>query len=1228
MKVKNTFSNLGLGLDKIFNKLGWKLRPKLIVIFLVVKVIPIILLALLAWNQIISLGSMLRDIAVADSSEALNDSAIENIERMTTDTAKKVAQFLYERDDDIRYLAKITPSEDAFRVFGESKISKLVQTGDWVLAEDGKSWIPAETTTVIEEGGGKSTNKENEDKNGYHYRPSEVFETKDIPLYDEITYVDLSGNEIYKYVTPNSTKNNYPMAAEKRNISDKSNTYVKAENYFDSLKNLKPGEIYVSDVIGAYVGANYIGMYTPSIVEKAAQDRGYDILFAPEKQAYAGKENPNGQRFEGIVRFATPVTDQSGNITGYVTFALNHDHIMEFVDHQTPMNERYTELPSAFEGNYAFIWDYKCRSICHPRHNSIIGYNPENGEPQIPWLETSIYEGWQASGIAKWTDYIKTVPEFDNQSRSKKPAAALTKAGLVGLDGRYLNNAPQCTGWMDLTKEGGSGSFYILWSGLYKITTAGAIPYYTGQYAPSEANDFSMRGFGIVTIGAGLDDFTKPAVETEQRLNDAINGNLKTTSLQLIITTFVLILLVVLVAIWLASSLSGSINTIISGVSRFRAGERQFRFNSTAKDEFGTLADSFDDMADSIVSSVTGPLVITDMDLNIKYMNDEGLRINNMPLEKIIGLSYREKSVYPSGSKYCPVTALHEGHEPEVYFDSKSGHYFKGTANYLTDKDNNKIGYIIVTNDVTEIQNAREKAEQASRAKSDFLSNMSHEMRTPMNAIIGMTSIGKAADNIDRKDYSFEKIEEASTHLLGVINDILDMSKIEANKFELSTAEFCYEKTLQRVVNVMSFRIEEKNQKFSVDIDPEIPQMLLGDDQRLAQVITNLLSNAVKFTSEGGKISLTSKLISEETGVCTIETRVTDSGIGITEEQKSRLFNSFEQAESSTSRKFGGTGLGLVICKRIIEMMNGNIWVESVFGEGSTFAFTVQLVRASKRTVNLLGPDINRNNVRVLAVDDAPEIREYFKDLFERFGVSCEIADSGEKAVEMIKKNGEYDIYFIDWKMPGIDGIELSRIIKTEMAKRKSVVIMMSAAEWSNIESEAKTVGIDKFLAKPLFASDIANCVNECLGVDKSKETEEAKEDIKDDFSKNTILLAEDVEINREILLALLEPTGIHIDCVENGRYALERIKESADKYDMIFMDIQMPEMDGLEATEKIRELDIPKAKSIPIVAMTANVFREDIEKCTEAGMDDHVGKPLDLEEVMIKLRTYLKGKK
>jgi signal transduction histidine kinase/ActR/RegA family two-component response regulator len=395
-----------------------------------------------------------------------------------------------------------------------------------------------------------------------------------------------------------------------------------------------------------------------------------------------------------------------------------------------------------------------------------------------------------------------------------------------------------------------------------------------------------------------------------------------------------------------------------------------------------------------------------------------------------------------------------------------------------------------------EAQRAQHKAEESSMAKSEFLSRMSHEMRTPMNAIIGMTTIAQTSrHDINKMEYCLSKINEASIHLLGVINDILDMSKIEAGKFAISPTLFDFEKMIARVVQMIQFRVDEKKQMFTVNVDPSAPRHVVADEQRLAQVITNLLTNAVKFTPDGGSVSLTVQILQKKDDLCSLRLAVSDTGIGITEEQKGRLFSRFEQADGSIVRKFGGTGLGLAISKSIVELMGGKIWVESEDGKGSSFIFEIRAEIAESED-------------------------------------GCE-ADAGE-----------------------------------------------------------------------------SSCADEDMNVNI--------------FLGRRILLAEDTEINREIVVALLEETGVEIDWAQNGKEALQKFEEDPGRYGLILMDVQMPEMDGLEASRRIRSLNFPRAKTVPIIAMTANVFREDIEKCFNAGMDDHIGKPIDIEDVLKKLRKYL----
>jgi len=564
---------------------------------------------------------------------------------------------------------------------------------------------------------------------------------------------------------------------------------------------------------------------------------------------------------------------------------------------------------------------------------------------------------------------------------------------------------------------------------------------------------------------------------------------------------------------------------------------------------------------------------------------------------------------------------------PQEWLGEIDDKTFHSYTTPLRDEKNNVIGVVGSTDDVTEPARLNRELELATQAKSAFLANMSHEIRTPMNAIIGMTSIGKSSTDMERISDCFSKIEDASKHLLGVINDILDISKIESGKLELSPADFSFEKMLHRVVDVINFRVEEKQQKLAVHIDDAIPDDLVADDQRLAQVVANLLSNAVKFTPNEGSIRLDTQFLGEENGVCTIQIKVTDTGMGISADQQARLFQAFQQAGSDTSRKFGGTGLGLAISKSIVEMMGGRIWIKSEPGEGSTFGFIVHVRRGAKKNQKILDSSVNWSNVRILAADDDPDVLMFFEKTVQGFGISCDTAASGQEALGLVEKNGPYNIYFVDWKMPGIDGLELTgRLMANASAKCNSLIIMISAAEWNAIEDEAKKAGIHKFLSKPLFPTDVRKIIEDCLGQDNNPQAaqETQDDDLDGIFAGRCILLAEDVEINREIIMALLEPTLLKIYCAVNGAEAVKMFAETPDKYDMIFMDLQMPVMDGYEATRKIRTLDDARAKTIPIVAMTANVFREDIERCLAAGMNGHVGKPLDIDKILFHLRKYL----
>lgn len=840
----------------LFSKMG--IRTKLIALFIVIKVVPLVLLALVAWQGLSSLGdemtqqtegltSVVRETVDSmgsrfskEAESALDRRAQEELERLTTDTARAIADFLYERDEDVLQAARLTPSENYYRLFLSGRNRKVVPSGQWKLAEDGKSWVSVDKTTISSETAQVSSGNI-ENKQDFHYRPPEsVVKQISKPLYHEITFVGLDGQETIKV----SATDILPKGL--RNIAKRENTWASAESYFPALKKLKPGETYVSEVVGPYVGSRVIGPYTP---EKA---KSLNIPFEPEKAAFAGKENPVGKRFQGIVRWATPVT-QGGKIIGYVTLALDHSHIMAFTDHLLPGSERYAPISDASQGNYAFIWDHKDRNIAHPRHHSIVGFDSKTGEYATPWLEASIYEAWQTSEKPLKT-FLAEHPIFDGQTREKKPAKQLTQSGLLGLDCRYLNFAPQCQGWHELTEQGGSGSFLILWSGVWKLTTAAAIPYRTGQYAQSP------RGFGYVTIGANIDDYHKPAQETAKTMaakvaefgntmkvqqaafQSLIASTLNSTAASLTISTLLMIGLVVVIAIWLASIFTRRIQSLTDGLQRIELGDYDFRFKRESEDEVGKLTDSLNTMAKGVQDSIR------------------------------------------------------------------------------------------------RLEDAKQQAEEASRLKSDFLAHVSHELRTPLNGILGFAELIK--DEVvseDGKEHA-DTIYQSGERLLGMLNDILDLSKMQAGHMPLSPVQVKLKSLIEALLKEQQASADFKGLRLNCEFNQDTPENLITDPQRLSQALRKLINNAVKFTEKG--------MVSIKTSVSDSILRidVIDTGPGIASSVRENLFNHISQCIRFEEREHEGMGLGLAIAKCNAQLLGGSIELVTPENEqGCTFRLSIPL---------------------------------------------------------------------------------------------------------------------------------------------------------------------------------------------------------------------------------------------------------------------------------------------
>lgn len=730
------------------------------------------------------LGAM----SIADSVRALDRKSTEAIELRTVEVAAHIADFLKERDKDLLTIARLTPNEQLYQ-----DIYRLAHREVVVTDQAKNSATPAKPPVT-------PTNRENVQE--WRHKPPVSFPKRVIPLYREITFIDLRGRERIKI-------RDGQIAADLLDVSKPQNTYCKAEHYFRQLRTLKKGEIYVSDVIGAYV---------PGWIYKTAEG----VKVKPAS-AHAGRENPHGRKFTGIIRWATPYFDASGQKTGYVTMALDHTHIMEFTDHIVPTEERFTALSDGGSGNYAFIWDHRDRSIAHARDFFIHGYDPQTGKKVPGWLSQDTYNEYKRSGLSLET-FSERLPSFRNFTQKKQPAAEQIRTGRIPLDCRILDTAPQCEGWHVGTEDGGSGSFVILWSGIWKLTTYAAIPYYTGQYGNSR------RGFGYVTIGANVADFHKDATVTKEKIEQQLARSStavahKNASVLAFIenkaahnrgTMTLIMILAVLgisaMAVILSLGITKPLRLLTDGAQAMADGNLEQSIPVTSRDEIGHLATSFNEMAKSLA--------------------------------------------------------------------------------------------------------------ELDKMKSDFVTIASHELRTPIQAMLLSVSgilegySGKIDEEV-REDLHVAR--QGIERLMRLVENLLNLSRIESRKVELHREPTAVADVFNLAIAELTDLARKHRHEITMNI-PETVPLLAVDRDRIVQVVINLLSNAIKYNPDGGTICVAAQ--HSDTGV-TIN--VADNGYGVPPWATKDIFSKFFQADSIMSHKVGGTGLGLTISKGIVEMHGGTI---------------------------------------------------------------------------------------------------------------------------------------------------------------------------------------------------------------------------------------------------------------------------------------------------------------
>lgn len=921
----------------------------------------------------------MRDAAVTHASEGLDERVRQEIERMTTDLARSVALFLHQRDQDVLYAATLPADAAAYGAFLKHSVGPVPQSAvAWRLKADGSGWEPAEAAAsespaLVVPSEGAQPDAAAQRRLWKERPPEQIGLGTPQALYLEMTLIGLDGRERLKVTTDPA------LPTDLRDIRQRENTFARAENYFDALRALQPGEIHVSEMIGVYQGTNVIGPFTPSAAEAAG------IPYLPRTSAYAGVENPVGQRFKGIVRWATPVV-RNGVVTGYVTLALDQRHLAAFTDTLDPTDDRYAATPDPTDGNYAFMLDHKGRTITHPRHYYIVGYDAETGALVPPWLEEGMYRQWQDSGLPI-EEFLAAAPVFDDQSLNKRPSMEQLRQGTVAADCRYLNFAPQCSGWHDLTIGGGSGSFQIFWSGVSKLNTAAPIPYYTGPYADSE------RGFGYVTVGVNLTRFHAPAQEISglidgialafaQRTRHSVNAlssHVETIFTRAQVGLWILAAVLMAASLGIATMFSRTlgrrVSEVVGGIRSFKEGHRDHRIPVRSDDEIGRIAEAFNLMAEETDGAVHGLmdseqrfratfqqsvllLALLKRDGTLIKVNPAALQVIDARDQDVIGHPFWD-------TPWWRTDPVQVGRLKRAVAEAAAGRVDRFTGVHHTNSGrtvvvdltvaaislSTGVEILVIGHDVSDrhdMERQREELiERLGRSNAElsrFAEVTAHHLQEPVRRLTSFSTrlertLGPALEDLPDAQVSLGFITENAAHLRALLQDVQVYLSADQPRgdVELVNAAWAVDEARLRLTDVIGDAAAD------IIVMP-LPDVVI-DRPRLRDIMVVLLENAVKFRRPDIPLKI---VVEGGASANDVYLRVTDNGIGIEPRFRERVLQVFERLHRVTD--YRGTGIGLSIVRRIAESLDGEVLIEDGI-EGGT-SVTVVLRKQSVDAVH------------------------------------------------------------------------------------------------------------------------------------------------------------------------------------------------------------------------------------------------------------------------------------